>query len=201
MQSRSGFSLWKPTYELWIKCKMQHFYYEPWLKSIVPIEHSGPLHFRTPKITGLLFLSSIKSKKLQISNTCRALFGIFWPFIENSVVAYKLLLLAMVPAVWHSIWKYGTWLFLQGNPFNLVQRISIVLRRSRERELMQQKYDWEGRQHEKLEKLAALSVLRWCGKIFLTFIICLLLQKASTIVVVGPLTKTLWSFNWIISSK
>ena len=80
MQSRSGFSLWKPTYELWIKCKMQHFYYEPWLKSIVPIEHSGPLHFRTPKITGLLFLSSIKSKKLQISNTCR-MSSPFWHFL------------------------------------------------------------------------------------------------------------------------
>ena len=54
VQSRSGFSLWKPMYELWIKCKMQHFYYEPWLKKHLSdiSQHNGPLHFRTPKFMG-----------------------------------------------------------------------------------------------------------------------------------------------------
>ena len=181
---------------------MQHFYYEPWLKKHRSNRTQWLASYLNTKIHGFTFLSTalFEVRNFRFLTYVKSFFGIFWPFIENPVVAFKLLLLAMVPAVWHSIWKYGTWLFLQGNPFNLVQRISIVLRRSRERELMQQKYDWEGRQHEKLEKLAALSVLRWCGKIFLTFIICLLLQKASTIVV-APLTKTLWSFNWIISSK
>ena len=133
-KSSGGFSLWKPKYELWIKCKMQHFYYEPWLKKHRSNRTQWLASYLNTKIHGFTFLSTalFEVRNFRFLTYVKSFFGIFWPFIENPVVAFKLLLLAMVPAVWHSIWKYGTWLFLQGNPFNFVQRISIVLRRSRE---------------------------------------------------------------------